>query len=134
MYETMRFWQDASSAEDPDVVAAYGAIWRSAEKVVFSRTMTAVSTPKTTLRSEVDPEWVRALKASSQRDISIGGSQLAAVALSAGLVDEVYLYLTPVTVGCGKPVFPPDQMTRLSLIDTARFRGGTVLLHYGVQN
>ena len=67
LYETMRYWQDASSQYDDDVTAAYGAIWRSAEKVVFSRTMTEVSTPRTSLRSEFDPAWVGALKASASK-------------------------------------------------------------------
>ena len=134
MYETMRYWQDASSQHDSDVTAAYGAIWRSAEKVVFSRTMTTVSTPKTSLQSEFDPAWVRALKESSERDLSVGGSELAGVALAAGLVDEVYLYLAPVTVGGGKPVFPAGRTVSLQLLEMERFRAGTALLHYRVTN
>jgi dihydrofolate reductase len=130
MYETMRFWQDTESTQDPDVVAEYGAIWRAADKIVFSRTLTAVDTPKTTVATEFDPAEIAALKAASDADLSIGGSELAGAALAAGLVDDVHLYMAPVTVGGGKPVFPIGLRTNLELVDVHRFRGGTVHLGY----
>jgi dihydrofolate reductase len=130
MYETMRFWQDTDSTRDSAVVADYGAIWRAADKIVFSRTLTAVDTPKTTLVTAFDAGGIRALKASSDTDLSIGGSDLAGQALAAGLVDDVHLYVAPITVGGGKPVFPGDAQTSLELVEVGRFRRGSVHLHY----
>jgi dihydrofolate reductase len=102
--------------------------------VVFSRTLTSVVTPKTSLVTEFDPEGIRALKAASDRDLSIGGSGLAACALAAGLVDDVQLLMVPVTVGGGKPVFPIGLRTDLELVDVQRFRGGTIHLDYRVSS
>jgi dihydrofolate reductase len=130
MYETMRVWQDTNSLEDTTVVADYGAIWRGADKIVFSRTLTEVATPRTTLESDFDPDRIRALKAASARDISVGGAELAAAALAAGLVDECHLLMTPLAVGGGKPVFPIGGHTALDLVDLHRFRSGTVQLQY----
>src|ERR1700761_20832 len=93
MYETMRVWQDTDSSQDTDVIAEFGAIWRAADKVVFSRTLTTVDTPKTSLVTEFDPDGIRALKAAADRDLSVGGSDLAGTALAAGLVDEVQLLM-----------------------------------------
>jgi dihydrofolate reductase len=130
MYETIRVWQDTDSSQDTDVVAEYGAIWRAADKIVFSRTLTSVDTPKTTIVTEFDPTGILALKAAGDSDLSIGGSELAGAAFAAGLVDDVHLYLAPITVGGGKPVFPIGLLTNLELVDVQRFRGGTVHLEY----
>jgi dihydrofolate reductase len=133
MYETMRVWQDTDSRDDPDVVAEYGAIWRAADKIVFSRTLTEVATPRTTLENEFDVDRIQALKTASDRIISIGGSELAGLALSAKLVDECHLFMAPVAVGGGKPVFPIGGLTPLELVDLRRFRGGSVHLHYRIR-
>lgn len=132
MYETMRVWQDTDSQQDTAVVAEYGAIWRAADKVVFSRTLTSVDTPKTTLATVFDPDGIRALKAASDQNLSVGGSTLAASALAAGLVDEVRLWMVPVTVGGGKPVFPVGLRINLELVDLRRFRGSTIQLSYRI--
>jgi dihydrofolate reductase len=130
MYETMRVWQDTDSQQDTAVVAEYGAIWRAADKIVFSRTLTSVNTPNTTLVTEFDPDGIRALKAASKQDLSVGGADLAATALAAGLVDDVQLLMVPVTVGGGKPVFPIGLRTDLELVGMHRFQGGTIQLDY----
>jgi dihydrofolate reductase len=129
MYETMRFWE---TADDPHPqMRDYTEIWRAADKVVYSRTLEEVSTARTTLEREFDPERVRRLK--EERDMSIGGPALAAEALRAGLVDDVHLSLHPIAVGGGKPAFPPDQRMRLQLVDEHHFRGGVIHLHYRVR-
>ena len=97
---------------------------------MFSRTLTSVDTPRTTIVTGFDPQGIEALKAASDRDLSIGGSELAGVALAAGVVDDCHLYVIPVTVGGGKPVFPIGGRTNLELVDLQRFRNGTVHLHY----
>jgi dihydrofolate reductase len=130
MYETMRVWQDTDSTRDADVVAEYGAIWRAANKVVFSRTLSSVDTPRTTLEPAFDPDGIRMLKAASDGDLSVGGAELAAGALAAGLVDDCHLFVVPVSVGGGKPAFPIGWHTHLELVDVRRFRAGTVHLHY----
>jgi dihydrofolate reductase len=130
MYETMRFWQTTDSTQDSAVVAEYGSIWRAADKIVFSRTLTTADTPKTTIVTAFDPEGVRALKSASDHDLSIGGAELAGQAIAAGLVDDVHLYMAPVAVGGGKPVFPIGLLTHLELVDLRRFRGGSIHLQY----
>jgi dihydrofolate reductase len=93
-------------------------------------TLQAVSTSRTRLEREFDPAAIRALKASSPRDLSIGGPGLAACAIRAGLVDEWQLYLVPALVGGGIPALPADVRLDLRLVDERRFEGGTVFLHY----
>jgi len=126
MYETMAYWQ---SADDPrGFMHDFAEIWRSADKVVYSRALDAVSTPRTRLERDFEPDAVRRLKVGSERDVGIGGAELAAEAIRAGLVDEYHLFLGPVTVGAGKPALPPGL--GLELLDQRRFRSGVVHLHY----
>ena len=131
MYEVMAFWETADTlADEPAVFKDYAKIWQAADKIVYSRTLRSVTTAKTRIERDFDPEAVRRLKASAERDITIGGPGLAAQAIQAGLVDEYHLFLTPILVGGGNPALPQDVRVQLELVDERRFEGGVVHLHY----
>jgi dihydrofolate reductase len=131
MYETMVYWETMGTGEgDRSVSRDYAEIWRAAEKVVYSRTLQDVSSAKTRIERELDPESVRALKRAASRDISIGGAELAGRALGQGLVDECHLFLNPVVVGGGKRALPHALRAPLELLDERRFGNGVVHLHY----
>ena len=131
MYHTMYPWETVG-ADAPPVSRDYGEVWRSAEKIVYSRTLDQVSSARTRIERNFDPETIRQLKQSSPHDISIGGAELAGEALAAGLVDECHLLLNPVAVGGGKPALPHGVRVDLELVAEQRFRGGVVHLHYRV--
>ena len=131
MYEVMSYWDDPPMLdEQPPVIRDFAAIWRAADKVVFSRTLTAVSAPRTRLERDFDPEAIRRLKASATRDIAIGGPELAARALAASLVDEVHLLLNPIILGGGNPALPAGVRVKLALLSERRFRNGVVHVGY----
>jgi dihydrofolate reductase len=133
MYETMAVWQtigvepDGASPEELD----FAEVWRGLDKVVYSRTLDAVSTPRTRLEREFDPDAVRQLKDTAERDLSISGPDLARHAFAAGLVDEVHLFAFPVVVGGGKPGLPRGVRVELELLDERRFGNGVVHTRYG---
>ena len=130
MYETMAFWESpANTAGEPAAVQEYGEIWRAADKVVYSRTLETVATARTRIERELDSAAVRRLKETASGDVGIGGAELAAQAIAAGLVDEYYLFLVPVVVGAGKRALP-DVRLSLELLDERRFGNGTVFLRY----
>jgi dihydrofolate reductase len=133
LYETMAGWQTlGTDPGDPAVTRDYGEVWRAADKVVYSATLDAVSTPRTRLERSFDPEAVRAVKAGAGADLSVGGATLGASALRAGLVDECRIYVAPVVVGGGTPWLPDGLRLRLELLDEHRFAGGMVYLRYSV--
>jgi dihydrofolate reductase len=130
MYEVMTFWETAHTLPDePAVMRDFATIWQAANKIVYSRTLTVASTARTRLERDFDPEAVRQMKTEAERDIAVGGPDLAAHAIKAGLVDEYHLFITPVVVGGGKRSLPNDVRVDLDLIDERRFAGGTVYLH-----
>jgi dihydrofolate reductase len=131
MYEVMTFWETPQAVDDqPDVMRDFATIWRGADKVVYSKTLTKVSTAKTRIERAFDPAGVRRMKATATRDLTVGGPELAAHAIRAGLVDELQLFLTPVVVGGGTPALPDDVRFDLELLDERRFRSGVVYLRY----
>ena len=133
MYETMRFWETAHTLPDPTpATRTFAEIWRAADKVVFSRTLASASTARTRIEQDFDPDLVRRLKATAERDLTVGGAELAGQAIRAGLVDELHLLVVPVLVGGGKPALPRDVRADLELIDTRRFSGGGVYHSYRV--
>jgi dihydrofolate reductase len=134
MYETMVYWETAptSGATDDAIHNDFATIWQAADKVVYSTTLTAPASARTRIEPVFEPDAVRKLKASAERDLSIGGAAIAAEALRAGLVDELHLLLVPVIVGAGKPALPDDVRLSLELLDERRFANGTVYLRYRV--
>jgi dihydrofolate reductase len=133
MYETMVFWETASTeAGEPPVFYDYAGIWRAAEKVVYSRTLQTPSSARTRIEREFDRDAVGRLKQTSGADISIGGAELAGQAIGAGLVDECHLFLFPIVVGGGKRALPDNVRAQLELLDERRFGNGVVHLHYRV--
>ena len=131
LYETMAGWEtDPSLAEHSPVMRDFAAIWQAAEKIVYSRTLKAVSTTRTRIEREFHPDAVRQEKEAAGSDLIVGGAGLAAEAFRAGLVDELHLFLTPVLVGGGKHALPEGVNLKLELLDERRFRSGTVFLRY----
>jgi riboflavin biosynthesis pyrimidine reductase len=130
MYEVMVAWETITLANQPPFIRDYAELWRRADKIVYSRTLETVSSARTRLEREFDPEAVRQMKASSGRDISVGGPDLAAQAFKAGLVDEFHLFVAPIVVGGGTPSLPNKVGLKLELLDEHRFGNGMVHLHY----
>ncbi len=71
------------------------------------------------------------MKAAAQRDLAVGGPNLAAQAFRAGLVDECQLLVMPLVLGGGKPALPAELRLELELLDERRFASGAVFLRYG---
>ena len=131
LYETMVAWEHPETfADQRPVMRDYASIWKAAEKVVYSRTLGNVSSARTRLERELDIEAVRRMKATSQRDISVGGPELAGQAIEAGLVDECALFLTPIIVGAGTRALPRDVRATLELLEERRFGNGMVYVRY----
>jgi dihydrofolate reductase len=131
LYEVMIGWETMHTLPDQTpVMLDFAAIWQAAEKVVYSRTLETVSTARTRIEREFDPEAIRQMKAAADRDISIGGATLAGEAIRAGLVDELHLLVNPIVVGGGTPSLPDGVRWTLELLDERRFANGVVYLRY----
>ena len=134
MYEVLAYWEHPPMLdEQPAVIQDFASIWRASDKVVYSGTLKTVSTARTRIERDFDPEAVRRMKASANWDLSIGGPELAAQAIEAFLVDEVHLLFNPVIVGGGKRSLPAGVCVRLELLSERRFRNGVVHVQYRVQ-
>jgi dihydrofolate reductase len=135
LYEVLVAWETMDARPDqPPYFLDFAKIWQAAEKIVYSRTLETVSSARTRIEREFDPEVVRELKATSERDLLVGGPELASEAIRAGLVDEYHLFLAPVVVGGGKRSLPEDVRVDLELLDERRFASGFVYLLYGARN
>ena len=131
MYEVMAAWETADALpEQTAATADFAKIWQAADKIVYSKTLAAPSTARTRIEREFDREAVRRLKESAGRDLSVGGPNLAAQALEAGLVDELQLFITPLLVGGGTKALPDRLRLELELLEESRFDSGTVYLRY----
>ena len=132
LYETMTYW-DAPAESYPPEHRAFARVWHEAQKIVFSRTLTDPTTPNTRVERDFGVEAIRKLKRESEHDISIGGAELAGIALEADLVDECHLFVNPVIVGGGKPAFRAALRRNLELLETRRFGTGVVHVRYRIR-
>jgi dihydrofolate reductase len=134
MYETMVFWETAHTLPElSDVARDFAGVWQLADKIIYSTTLDDVSSARTRIERGFDPDSVRRLKDSAERDISVGGAELAAQAIKAGLVDEYHLFLNPILVGGGTASLPDQVRVDLELLDEHRFGNGVIHLHYRAQ-
>jgi dihydrofolate reductase len=131
VYETMRVWEtDPSLVDQSPLMRDYADIWQAADKVVYSTTLDTVSTARTRLARAFEPEAVWQMKTSAERDLTVGGPNLAAHAFKASLVDACHLFVVPIVVGGGHQALPDDVRLKLDLLDERRFSSGMVYLHY----
>jgi len=130
-YELMQsYWPTADLDPDaPAEVRDFAATWRSTPKVVASRTLTSVD-PADTLVRDVDAGLVRSL--AERGDVAVGGAELAGHVLALGLVDVLRIYVHPVVIGEGRPLFAPGAQHDLRLDESRSFTNGVVLLRYAV--
>ena len=131
LYEVMVAWETAHTLPDqPPFMQDFAQIWQAADKIVYSKRLETISSAETRIERDFDPEAVRQIKARAERDILVGGPDLAAQAIDAGLVDEWHLFVAPIVVGGGKRSLPDDVRLKLELLEERRFEGGMVYLHY----
>ena len=131
MYEVMVVWEEL--ADDPELPAVeqdFARIWQNADKIVYSTTLEKVPSARTRIERSFDPEEIRRMKASAERDLVVDGAELAAHALRAGLVDECHLLVSPVMVGGGKRFLPDGVRMQFELLEERRFGNGVVFLRY----
>lgn len=135
MYEIMSVWENFGNREGlPAYIQDYSKIWKSKQKIVFSRTLEKVGTRNTALERDLTESVLRGIKARTSGSISIGGAEIASAALELNLVDEIYAFIMPVLVGNGKKWIEHAHLKKLDLVETRRFDGGAVMVHYAVDN
>jgi dihydrofolate reductase len=131
MYEVMVAWESLPTiADQPPFMLDFAELWQAADKIVYSKTLETVSSARTRIERDFDPDAVRQLKATADRDLGVGGPDLASQAIKAGLVDELHLIVVPVLVGGGQHALPGDIRLDLELVDERRFGNGMVHLGY----
>ena len=134
LYETMLVWEtDPNLANGSPYEHDFAEVWKSADKIVYSKTLEFARTGKTRIEPSFDPEAIRRLKDTAEGDILIGGANLAAQAFQAGLIDEYQLFVVPIIVGGGKKSLPDNVRLKLELLDERRFANGTVFLRYEIK-
>lgn len=127
-YDVMAVWE-TWEGDEPET-HDFAAIWRATDKVVYSRTRAEPSTTRTRIEREFDVDAVRELVAASDSDVLIGGAELAGQAITAGLVDDIHLFMAPVIIGGGTPALPDGVRLELELVAVDRFDNGVVHVHH----
>lgn len=127
MYEIMRYWDDDLPEWGADE-RAFAEAWRSQPKWVMSRTLGSVG-PNATLVAEDTVGVVRKLKSELSGKIGVGGPDLARSLTEAGLIDEYSVYLRPMVMGSGKPLFSAP-LPPLHLVSSDVMAGDMVRLTY----
>lgn len=134
-YELMvPFWPEVAKNKSMSKVSnEFAEVFTGMEKILFSRTITKVDDPNTTVATLPLVETVSKLKKQVGRDICIGSLSIAAQLSQVGLIDEYRFVIHPVLVGSGPRLFGENSLTNslfLDLLDSKTFPSGTIALHY----
>jgi dihydrofolate reductase len=129
MYEILAVW-DTIRDTDSNAMNEFAEIWRAAKKIVYSTSLTEVSTANTIIEQVFDPEKVHRLATESDKDFGVGGPHLAAEAIRAGIVDELHQFIVPKIVGGGTYWLPKKVEVELKLVELQQFENGFVHLQY----
>lgn len=130
LYETMLVWETDPSVRDDALRDAFADAWCTLPKIVFSRTLGTVEGNARLARGSLAQE-IAAATAATDRDVAVGGADLAGQAIAQSLVDELRIFRHPVLTGGGAPLLPTlDGRVDLTLLDTRLFAGGVVYSRY----
>jgi len=131
MYEVMSYWQTAdTNPSSPEHEVEYARIWKSIPKIVFSKTLEQVEGNARLVRENIVEEITK-LKEQTGKDLGLGGANIASTFMRLGLIDEYQLYVHPVVLGGGTPMFPTlGDTINLRLVEARTFGSGVVLLRY----
>ena len=130
LYETMLVWDTDPSMRDDEPGAAFADVWCALPKVVFSRTLSGVE-GNARLAEAPLAEEIAAMSDATDRDVEIGGADLAGEAFALGLVDELRMFRHPVVLGGGTPLLPPvSEPVTLDLVETRTFASRVVYERY----
>src|SRR4051812_12839641 len=134
-YEMMQsYWPTAGDEPDASTHDKVHSAWyNKVSKIVLSKTLTKEGLQNTTIMSDDLVENINKIKNQQGENILIFGSPSASHSLmSLGLIDEFWLFVNPILLGQGIPLFKDVTETiQLKLIETKTFSSGVVALHYG---
>nr|WP_277873013.1 dihydrofolate reductase family protein [Raineyella fluvialis] len=130
LYETMLVWETDPSFPDDEFEAEFAEVWSAIPKVVFSRTLDRVQGNARLATGTVADEVAAAL-AATDKDVEIGGADLAGQAIELGLVDELRIFRHPIVLGGGTPLLPPVATPiELDLVETRTFSSRVIYERY----
>ncbi len=129
-YELMAsYWPTASApAEDPIIIDKMN----NSLKFVFSRTMERADWKNTKLIKEITAEEILKMKEQPGKNMVIYGSgSIVSALMNLGLIDDYRLFINPVVLGSGKPLFKNiKDRHNLKLVNAKALKSGVVLLQY----
>jgi len=104
-------------------------------KVVLSRTLNESDLKNTKVFNDHLAENINQLKQQEGKNIIIFGSPSASNSiLKVGLVDEFWIFVNPILLGQGMPLFKDiTQSIHLRLIESKTFNNGVIALHYAAE-
>jgi dihydrofolate reductase len=135
IYETMEsFWPKAANdPTQPDYMQEYGRIWTAMPKVMVSNTRREAGNNTRVVGGHDAMTQLAKLRRETDGVIGVGGATIATDLLRNGLLDEVLLFIHPVILGAGRPLFDDgSRLINCELLEQATFAGGVVMHRYAV--
>lgn len=123
----------AANPEHPEFAA--GRKFTDTHKVVFTKTLSKPEWDHTVLAKGDLVEEVTALKMQDGKDIiAYGGATFVSALIKQRLIDELHLFVNPVVLGAGMPIFKEvDGRQELALLRATSFACGIVVLNYALK-
>ena len=119
-------WPDRTVEDDPGA-----PFFNDTSKYVVSSTLTDPSWRNTTVLGGYDAQTIQSLKDKVSGGIYVSGSaRLVQGLLADGLVDELHLFVYPLTLGAGQRLFEDGSSHKLQLVTSETYNNGVLHLAY----
>jgi len=131
-YQLMEYWRTVvKNPTGNKSVDEFAVTIDKVPKIVFSRTLQDVEWKTARLAKRDIKEEVLELKQQTGKDILVGSPSLIVTLMNLNLIDEYQLFVHPVILGKGLPLFKNiNDGTILKLFKTKTFRSGSITLYY----
>jgi dihydrofolate reductase len=133
-YQMMEsYWPTAGEKPNASKHDIEHSTWyNKVSKIVLSKTIKDTGLKNTKVISENLSDNINKIKQQDGKNILIFGSPSASNSLlNKGLVDEFWIFINPILLGQGIPLFKDiSESVKLRLIETMKFENGVIALHY----
>ena len=128
-HEFLDYWEDVVDNQHDNPMYTLAQLMVNLRKIVFSRTQKNIKGRNVTVENGDLATVVKALKQQPGKNIMVyGGASFVSSLISLSLIDEFYIFLNPVAIGEGLPIFKEQKILKLE--STTSYKNGKVLLKY----
>lgn len=127
--EAVPYWESVARTKAKDEEAVYADFFVRIPKIIFSKTLKIFEGQNISIEKGNLKKSIMELKSKKGKDIIVyGGAKFVTSLIEQKLIDELNLFVHPVAIGNGLPIF--SKKSNFELIKSESYSNGIILHQY----